>query len=340
MNELLRMLLFLPEQASTLAADIDGFHYLVITVTMVGAVGVAIAAGWFAVRYREPSRVPAWFDSTLTRRVEYWMLGVILLLFVLFWVIGLGQYLRLRVPPAGAMDVYVQAKQWMWRFSHTEGPSELGRITVPTGRPIRLVMTSRDVIHSLFVPAFRIKQDVLPGRYTTVWFEATKPGTYELFCAEYCGVNHSEMRAVVVALTPEQYSEWLGGQIRESGVVSMVERGREIAAQKQCLSCHTVDGRKHVGPTWRGLYGAERVLAGETRVRADEAYLTRSMMKPFEEVVAGYPAVMPSYEGLLSPAEVGALVEYIRSLQNPPEPDVTDAPPLWPTEPAPGVVEQ
>jgi cytochrome c oxidase subunit 2 len=335
MNELLRRLLALPDQASSVARDLDAFHYVVIGVTMVGAFGVALAAAWFSIRYRHPSTVPASFDRRTTRRVEYWMLGVILLLFLAFWVVGLRQYMHLRVPPPNTLDVYVVAKQWMWRFSHTEGPAELGTLTVPAGRPVRLIMTSRDVIHSLFVPAFRIKQDVLPGRYTTVWFEADKPGSYPLYCAEFCGVDHSIMHATVVVLPPESYGEWLSGQVREAGVVSMVERGAQVAAEKQCLSCHTVDGRRHVGPTWRGLYQSEvRLTSGET-VRADEAYLTRSMMRPFDQVVEGYPALMPSFEGLLSPAEVGALVEYIRSLEPSPNPEIENAPPLWPEQKSP-----
>jgi cytochrome c oxidase subunit 2 len=225
----------------------------------------------------------------------------------------------------------------MWHFAYADGRSALGTLTVPAGTPVRLVMTSRDVIHSFFVPAFRVKQDVIPGRYTTAWFEATAPGTYEVFCAEFCGLSHSRMRGQVTVLPRGAYAAWLartaaGGPGARAGdaeaptagafgdVSEMARRGREVAARRQCTACHTADGQRFVGPTWRGLYGSQVALRGGRTVLADEAYLTRSMMDPLDDVVAGFDPVMPAFRGVLEPGEVAALVEYIRSLARQGEP--------------------
>jgi len=325
-----RGLLALPEEASTIAERIDRLHVAVISVTMVGATLVALVALFFVIRYREPSKLPPGYDGTKTRKYEYPLIGLTLGLFLLFWVVGFRQYVDLSTPPPDAMDVYVVAKQWMWKFSHPEGQDELSVVTVPVGRPVRLVMTSRDVIHSFYVPAFRIKQDVVPGRFTSTWFEVKRPGTYDVFCAELCGVSHSFMHAEVVALNPEDYAAWQERTAAESGVASLAERGKLIAERSQCMACHTVDGRRHLGPTWRGLYQSQVTLEGGRTVLADEAYLTRSMMQPLADIVAGFKPLMPTFQGRLAAPEVAALLEYIKSLRPPPDPAVVAEPPLWP----------
>jgi cytochrome c oxidase subunit 2 len=176
-------------------------------------------------------------------------------------------------------------------------------------------MTSRDVIHSFFVPAFRVKQDLVPGRYTSIWFQAVATGEFPIYCAEYCGVSHSNMSGVVRVLSPADYARWLQGS-EPPGGQSLVEIGREVAVRHACFACHTVDGQPHIGPTWSRLYGSSVELVGGQRVTADVAYLTRSMMEPGAELVAGYPPVMPTYLGTVSQAETAALVEYIRSLEH------------------------
>ena len=337
MNELVRRLLALPEQASTVAAGIDFLHYAVIGVTMAGSTAVFVVAIWFTVRYR---RRPG---DTLTPRVrapvwlEFGVIAGLFGLFVLFWVIGFRQYVRLRTPPDDAAVVYVTAKRWMWKFGHPGGRNAIGTLVVPVGRPVKLVMTSRDVIHSFYVPAFRVKQDVLPGRYTSLWFEAKTPGTYPIYCAEYCGDGHSKMWGDVIALSPADYGAWEAGAapdapaLASGPVASMADRGRVVAADRGCLSCHTLDGQPHVGPTWRGLWNATVPLADGSTVIADEAYLTRSMMEPAAQLVAGYGPRMPPYQGLLDPAEVGALLELIRSLRaDAPPPAGVAVPPLPP----------
>ncbi len=315
MNELLRRALGLPPQASAMAREVDHLHFVVISATMLGATLVALVALWFLARYRRRAEGPT-PPVSMPTGLEAALVAGTLGLFLAFWVAGYRQYLRMREPPRGALDVYVTAKQWMWKFARADGSSEGAVLVVPAGRPVRLVMTSRDVIHSFFVPALRLKQDVLPGRYVTAWFTADRPGTYDVFCAEYCGLSHSRMRASVVVLSPEDYQSWLEPSARrEPGGIDLPALGREVAVRRQCLACHTVDGQRHIGPTWRGLFGREVTLADGRRVVADEAYLTRSMMDPAEEVVAGFAPVMPTYFGVLDPPEAAALVEYIRSLR-------------------------
>ena len=205
------------------------------------------------------------------------------MLFLVFWVIGLREFVRLRVAPEGALTVYVTAKQWMWKFAYPEGARSIARLYVPVGRPVKLVMTSRDVVHSFFVPSFRVKQDVVPGRYTTLWFEVVAPGTYPVLCTQYCGTGHSMMRAEVVALRPADFERWLDGEQEPEGgriagpvyvepdlglmdvappeQTSLAREGVRVAANHGCLRCHTLDGTPHLGPTWAGLYGARVPLS-------------------------------------------------------------------------------
>lgn len=346
MNEFLRQILYLPEQASTISNDIDHLHFWVIGSTMAGSSIVFLCAIWFTFRYRRRQ------EGELTTPVngtalEIGFIGMLITLFVIFWVIGFHQYVRIRTPPKDAMVVYVTAKQWMWKFSYPEGKSTIATLVVPARRQVKLLMTSRDVIHSFYVPAFRLKQDVLPGLYMTLWFEAKSPGLYKIFCAEYCGLDHSRMWGDVVVLDPEDFDRWMEGTPTEDVVAmpagyhretiadhdhpevnpapfavtvadrpkSMADIGREVAERRGCLACHTLDGQPHIGPTWRGLWGKTVTLTTGEKVVADEAYLTRSMMDPMVQIVQSFGPVMPTYQGLLDPAEVGALLELIRALR-------------------------
>ncbi|MCK6547753.1 cytochrome c oxidase subunit II [Myxococcota bacterium] len=345
MNDFLRAVLALPEQASTVARDADALHFLVISVTMLGATVVGLAAVYFVVRYRR--REP----DALTPKIKVpfllemvWVAGL-LGLFIGIWLIGYKLFIRMSVPPPGSMEIYVQGKQWMWKFAYPDGRASISVLAVPVGRPVKLNMISQDVIHSFAVPAFRIKQDVLPSRYTTAWFEATQIGAFQILCTEYCGAGHSHMWGTVVVLSPEDYQAWLQGQTpealqraRENEIVGrpneargqsslfgggielgttsqLSELGREVAARHACFACHTLDGRTHIGPTWRGLFGGTRTLASGETVIADPSYLTESMMDPNAKMVSGFAPVMPSYQGILSAAETAALVELIRSVR-------------------------
>jgi cytochrome c oxidase subunit II len=354
LEEFFRTILFLPEQASTVAKDVDHLHYVIITVSMVAATLIFGTAAYFIIRYRRRSETDATPKVVGTLGWEVLFVGVPLTTFLVWFFIGYHDFIRMQTPPTDAMDVYVVGKQWMWKFTYPEGPNAIGVLRVPVGRPVRLLLTSQDVIHSFYVPAFRIKQDAIPGAYTQTWFEVTKPGSYRVMCAEYCGLKHSEMWGEVIALSAEDYEAWM--QEQRQGLVSrrdaspsapesqeprkparqaalydarephgelmyaergsLPERGERLAAEKGCLKCHSVDGTEHIGPTWVDLYQRrERLTSGETVV-ADEAYLTESMMRPLAKVVAGFEPVMPSYLGQLEAAEVAALVEYIKTLRS------------------------
>jgi cytochrome c oxidase subunit 2 len=315
MLELFRWLFRLPPGASSFARGVDSLHLFVIASTFLGVFVVSAVAVYFVVRARghKPADPTPHVTASLGR--ESTLIAAILALFIVWWVIGYRQYLEMRRRPSGAMAVYVVAKQWMWKFSYADGRIANNVLTVPIGRPVELIMTSRDVIHSFYVPAMRVKQDVLPGRYVTLWFQPVKVGTYPVLCAEYCGVSHSKMLGEVRVLGDADYRRW---QQDASQSTSLAAIGRDAAVRHACLSCHTVDGQPHIGPTWSRLYGSQVLLADGQKVVADPAYLTESMMDPQLRIVAGYQAVMPTYLGSLDAAETAAIVEYIRSLQQGP----------------------
>ena len=330
MNELLRRLLLLPPQASAIAREVDYLHYSVIGVTMASSLLVALVALIFVLRYRRRTTL----ETAITSRVrstftwEVGLVGSVLVLFLSWWVVGFRLYVRMETPPPGTIDVYVTGKQWMWKFAYADGVNAASQLTVPVGRSVRLIMTSRDVIHSFYVPALRMKQDVIPGRYVTLWFNATLPGSYPIYCAEYCGVSHSGMLGSLVVLPEAEYARWHdiasgertgsgGGAQPEAkdreGVVPMSVRGRDVAVRHACVACHTLDGQKALGPTWRSLYLSRVSLTDGRTVVADEAYLTKSMMEPGADIVSGFQNSMPTYAGTLDQGEVAALVELIKS---------------------------
>jgi cytochrome c oxidase subunit 2 len=327
-------MLFLPPEATSVARSIDRLHFFVISVTFAGAFAVGAVAFAFLVRYRARGEDEATPEVIVPRRLEIGVGLGLLALFVFWWFIGFRQYVAIETAPPGSLEVYVTAKQWMWKFSRADGERSAGVLVVPKDKSIRLLLTSRDVVHSFFVPAFRIKQDALPGRYTSLWFKADRAGTYPVYCAEYCGVDHSRMWASVVVLDAPDYERYLAGQtpdrvthagaqpeLANDGIVgarevtNMVDEGRAAASRYGCFSCHTVDGQRHIGPTWQGLYASTVPLASGKTVVASEDYLTRSMMDPHDDVVAGYSPIMPTYQGALPQPDAAAIVEFIKSLR-------------------------
>ncbi len=330
--ELLRRLLFLPAPGSQVARRVDHLHFFVISVTFAGAFAVFAVALYFIVRYRRRGAKESTPRIVAPKSFELITGGILLSLFIAWWVIGFRQYVELQTPPKDAVAVYVTAKQWMWKFTSPTGRSSAGIVVVPAGEDVKFIITSRDVVHSFYVPSFRIKQDAIPGRYTTAWLHADHPGTYPVYCAEFCGLDHSRMWATLVAVKPAEYEQWLRGRMpppvaravadspRASVEVgkgkSLAERGRTVAEKHACFSCHTTDGQPHIGPTWQGLYGSMVTLDDGTRVRADAAYLTESMMDPLAKVVKGFKPVMPTFQGSLSQPDTAAVVEFIRSLRD------------------------
>jgi len=332
-NDWMRRILDLPDQASSIAPEVDQLHYFVIAVTMLGAIGLTIATIYFFAKYRYRGKQMIGQEYKPGPMFEVVAVSGPLAFFLLWFFIGFHQYVEISSVPDDAMEVYVMGKKWMWKFAYPDGPNAVGVLRVPVGRPVKLLMTSRDVIHSFFVPAFRLKKDVIPGRYSELWFTATKPGSYQVFCAEYCGTGHSMMRAEVVAMPQAEFDTWMAQQRNspipsqqdsyqsknepQRGQANMVVQGERLAGEKGCLKCHSVDGSAHIGPTWLGLYHrAERLSTGETQL-VDEPYITDSMMNPTAKLVAGYGPVMPTYMGKLTAPESAAIVEYIKSLRDP-----------------------
>ncbi len=330
LNDVMLTLLFLPEQASTFAMKVDLLHYFVVTVTMVASVGVGLLAVGLFFKYRETKPHASTVIVNPSGKFETVIIAVPLLFFLAWVWIGFKDYIWYTTPPKNSMDVYVTAKKWMWHFAYPDGPNANAVLHVPANRPVRLLMTSRDVIHSFFVPEFRVKQDVVPGRYTELWFEATKTGRYRLYCTEFCGTWHSQMVGEVVVLAPAEFDRWLAqqrqglaGRVDSSGAGEtaegmrgdLVSYGRRVAVAQGCLKCHSVDGGPHIGPTWVDLFSRPTLLATGQTVVADEGYLTESMMDPYTKVVKGYAQVMPSFRGKLTAPEAAALVEYIKSLR-------------------------
>jgi cytochrome c oxidase subunit II len=324
MNDFLRNLLFLPEQASTFAEKVDSLHFFVVGVTMLMSLGVGTTAIIFFFRYRR--REERQFTEYVVPSIksEALFISVPLVFFLVWFAIGFRDYLVMNQPPKDAMDVYVMGKQWMWKFSYPEGPNGVNVLHVPANRPVRLLITSRDVLHSFFVPAFRIKMDAVPGRYTQTWFEATKPGTYQILCTEYCGLSHSKMLGEVVVLSAEEWDAWVKEQRKgalqnrqDAHPARMAEQGQKVAAEVGCFKCHTVNGEPHIGPTFLGMYGRTEALDNGRNIRVDEAWITQSMMDPGAHLVAGYPNVMPTFQGKLTGPQTAAIVEYIKTLRVP-----------------------
>jgi cytochrome c oxidase subunit 2 len=331
-----RRIFQLAPAASTFADGVDSLHFFVLATTLLGASGITLITLGFLLRYRERAPGEPTPRVVATRAREGLLIATLLSLFLGWWVLGYRQYLLMHRRQKNAATVYVTAKQWMWKFAYSNGARSNDVLTLPVNAKVELIMTSRDVIHSFFVPAFRVKQDVLPGRYVSLWFEPTRLGTFPLFCAEYCGISHSRMLGRIRVLSAADYAAWLE---RESSPgqasAALAARGREAAVKHGCLACHSVDGQPHIGPTWSRLYGATIELQGGKHVVADAAYLTRSMMDPAAEVAAGFRPLMPTYLGSLAQPDVAAIVEYIRTLALGPEPGSENNPPLPRTEPVP-----
>lgn len=309
-------LLALPPEASTASKGIDALHATVISISLLGALGVAVLVARYVIanRRRQADRTTPRIEASVAREIA--LSTAIFVLFAAFWVVGFRQYAQIESPPENAMTVYVTAKQWMWELAYDDGTSEQDLLVVPIDTPVKLVMTSRDVIHSFYVPAFRLKQDVLPGRYVTLWFQATMPGDFDIFCAEYCGISHSNMHGIVRVLSRADYDAWTGAaRSHVPDATKLANRGAAVAARRQCLACHSVDGTRKAGPTWRNLYGSTQTMQDGRHLRVDDAYLARSILDPNADRVAGYPNEMPSYAGAVDPDEITAIVAYVRSLQ-------------------------
>lgn len=299
-----------PEQASSLAGDVDALYFFLIAVSGFFAVLISIAIIIFAVKYRrrKDDEVGAAIHGSTALEVAWSVVPLVIVLFIFGW--SASVYLAISRPPRGAMDIYVVGKQWMWKIQHPEGRREINELHIPVGRPIRLTMGSEDVIHSFFVPAFRVKADVVPGRFTTLWFQATKPGRYHLFCTEYCGAQHSGMIGWIEAMEPAAFQAWLAGGAAEGTLASS---GEKLFQELACSTCHRPDSQGR-GPVLDGLFGRTVELQGGGTVVADESYIRESIVNPQARILAGYQPMMPTFQGLISEEGLLQLVAYVKSL--------------------------
>ncbi len=298
-----------PEQASQLAWQVDGLYFLLIAVSAFFTLLIFVAVFFFAVKYRRSAHPhPEHIEGSLPLELTWTLipLGICMIFFA--W--GSLIYFQEARPPKGAMEVYVVGKQWMWKFEYETGQREINTLHVPLGRDVKLVMSSQDAIHSLFIPAFRVKADVLPGRFTSLWFHPTKVGTYHLFCSQYCGTDHSGMIGEVTVMDPVAYQAWLAGSTTSG---TLATSGEQLFQQMGCSGCHHSDGQGRA-PVLNGLYGNTVQLQDGRTAVADENYIRQAILNPGTNLVAGYKPIMPTFQGQISEENLMALVAYIKSL--------------------------
>jgi cytochrome c oxidase subunit II len=301
-----------PARASSGAGNVDALYIFLILLSGFMCVAIFTMIVLFALRYRrQHGRAAEQIEGSTALEVTWSLVPLGIFMVIFAW--GAFIFFQERTPPRDATEIYVVAKQWMWKLEHVEGQREINELHVPVGRDVKMIMTSQDVIHSFYVPAFRIKQDVLPGRYTTAWFRATKPGVYHLFCAEYCGTQHSGMIGQVVVMEPAQYEAWLGG----GGTTgSLASNGESVFQQLGCATCHRSDAQGR-GPNLMGLFGKPVLLEDGRTVVADENYIRESILSPSAKVVKGFKPIMPVFQGLVSEEQLTELVAYVKSLGAP-----------------------
>lgn len=300
-----------PESASSFSWKVDALYFYLSGVTLFFTLLISGTLIFFVIRYRRrtPYEIPRPVTGSHKLETVWTVIPFIIAMTMFFW--GATVYFDQYKPPQNAIEVYVVGKQWMWKLQHATGQREINELHVPVGRKVRLIMTSEDVIHDFFVPAFRTKADVMPGRYTTMWFEATKAGRYHLFCAEYCGMNHSGMVGSVIVMEPRDFDNWLSGNI---GSTTPAAAGQQLYQTLGCASCHGANGEGGRGPALVATFGSERPLASGGTVRADEGYLRESIINPQAKLVAGFPPIMPTFQGQISEDQLVQLVAYIKSL--------------------------
>jgi cytochrome c oxidase subunit II len=322
-----------PEQASTSAASVDALFFFLCAVTGIMAVLIAGLLMYFAFKYRRRAE-----DERTTRilgnhRLEWFWTITPLFVFLIMYLWGARVYTSMTQPPADAPEVFVIGKQWMWKIQHPDGQREINELHIPVDRPIKLTLTSEDVIHDFFVPAFRTKIDVIPGRYVHTWFQPTKAGRYHLFCSQYCGTSHSNMVGTVVVMDRDDYREWLD----EHAEGSMALQGRKLFLKLQCITCHSANSQARA-PVLEDLYGRTVNLRNGRTVVADDGYLRESILYPEAKVVQGWESIMPTFKGQANEEELIQLLAYIKSLKSGQTPVRTEdfPPPLGAPETPPG----
>jgi cytochrome c oxidase subunit 2 len=298
-----------------MASRVDALYFFLVAIAVFFSLLIAGLIVYYAVKYhrRSPDAVGERIHGGMALEVTWLVVPLLITMVIFVW--GASVYFAMARPPEETLNIYVVGKQWMWKFQHLDGQREINELHVPVGRPVRLITTSEDVIHDFFVPAFRVKADVLPGRYVSIWFQPTKPGRYHLFCAEYCGTRHSGMIGEVVVMEPNEYETWLSGGAAEG---SLASTGAKLFQDLACNTCHRADAQGR-GPVLEGLFGKTVQLQSGERVTVDEAYVRESILMPSAKITAGFQPIMPTFQGLVTEEQLLALIEYVKSLQTQPQ---------------------
>ena len=304
---------WLPPQVSTVARSVDWLFNFILAVSVFFFVLIVVVMVFFVIRYRRREGQKAESSPNHNLALELTWSGIPLVLVIMIFIFGFKGFLDMSTPPANSYEILVEAQKWNWSFIYPNGYID-SNLHVPVDRPVRLVMGSQDVIHSLYIPAFRVKMDVVPGRYSKAWFEATEPGEYDLFCAEYCGTSHSDMIAHVVVHPVGEFETWLEQASNFLETMAPVDAGRKLFQVRGCQQCHSVDGSVKTGPSLLGVFGQTRNFADGSSLTIDENYIRESILEPQARVVDGFDPVMPTYQGRLSDPEILALIEYFKSL--------------------------
>ena len=304
-----------PERASTIAPRVDALYFFLLAIAIFFGLLIAGLIVYYAVKFhrRSPDAVGARIHGGMVLEVTWTVVPLLITMVIFVW--GASVYFAMAHPPDETLNIYVVGKQWMWKFQHLDGQREINELHVPVGRAVKLITTSEDVIHDFFVPAFRVKADVLPGRYVTIWFQPTRPGRYHLFCAEYCGTRHSGMIGEVVVMEPNEYETWLSGGAAEG---SLASAGAKLFQDLACNTCHRPDAQGR-GPVLEGLFGKSVTLQSGETVTVDEAYVRESILTPSAKITAGFQPIMPTFQGLVTEEQLLALIEYVKSLQAQPQ---------------------
>ncbi len=306
--------IWMPPQSSTISGEVDWLFNFILGISVVFFVLIVVVMMLFVVKYRRrEGRETASPSASNSVFLEMAWMAISIVVVVIIFFFGFKSYLNISTPPANAYEIQVAGQKWDWSFTYPNGYVDQD-LHVPADRPVELVMTSVDVIHSFYVPAFRVKKDVVPGRYTNVWFEATKPGEYNIFCAEYCGTGHSDSSAMVIVHPSGEFGPWLEKASNFLLTMTPEEGGRKVYEIRGCQQCHSVDGSPRTGPTFFKVFGKEETLADGSIITVDENYIRESVLEPNAKVVAGFEPVMPTYQGRLRDDEIAALTAYIRSL--------------------------
>lgn len=305
----------LPPAKSTLAADTDALFNFINVTSLILLIGITFAIVYFSWKYRRRSDDDVTPVITHNNKLEItWsVIPLILVIIVFGW--GLSGYINKSNIPDDAYEIRVVGKSWLWEFHYKTGHVSVNELHVPVNRPVKLIMSSDDVIHSLYIPDFRVKRDVLPNRYTSLWFEATETGESVVFCTEYCGNAHSNMLATTIVHEQEDFETWLETAGSADADMDPVELGEQLITRNACNTCHSVDGSRLQGPSFQGLWGSERTFESGETVTADENYIRESILEPNTKIVESYQPVMPTYAGTLNDRQIDAIIEYIKTLE-------------------------